>query len=91
MNLGELMLFCALAGWFASPIPFAYTIAMGLAFHGFIVFWEEPRHLGLYGAKYEQYMKCVNRWVPNFQRGLSPLEVDTEFDQKGEQTEPIAS
>jgi protein-S-isoprenylcysteine O-methyltransferase Ste14 len=64
LNIGEVILFLALALWFASPLLFAYAALAALAFHLFIVFWEEPRHLKQFGKEYSDYRAEVNRWMP---------------------------
>lgn len=64
MNVGELLIFAALACWFGSPFLLGYTILAGLAFHGFIVLWEEPRHLTLFREEYSKYKTRVRRWLP---------------------------
>ncbi|HYX27120.1 MAG TPA: methyltransferase [Pyrinomonadaceae bacterium] len=64
MNTGELMVFLALCGWFDSPVLLAYSLAAALAFHLFIVFWEEPRHLRRFGERYVEYRRNVGRWWP---------------------------
>lgn len=64
MNLGEVMLFFALAGWFASLALLAYALVAWLAFHLFIVYWEEPRQLERFGEEHERYKARVQTWIP---------------------------
>ncbi len=64
MNLGELIFLLALTGWFASPLLFMYCVTAALAFHVFVLVWEEPRLLGRFGEEYIQYRASVNRWLP---------------------------
>ena len=64
MNIGELMVFLALGGWFGSPLLLGYTVVAALAFHSFIVVWEEPQLLGRFGKAHIQYRASVNRWLP---------------------------
>jgi protein-S-isoprenylcysteine O-methyltransferase Ste14 len=64
MNLGEVMLLIALAGWFASPSLLAYALLAWLAMHVFIVRWEEPRLRARFGEAYEAYRRSVGRWLP---------------------------
>lgn len=66
LNIGEVMLFLAIASWFASPLLLAYAALAALAFHCFIVKWEEPQHLKRFGEKYLEYRAKVNRWLPRF-------------------------
>ena len=64
MNIGELMLLLALAGWFASPLLFTYCVIAALAFHVFVLVWEEPEHRRQFGPTYVRYASSVNRWLP---------------------------
>ncbi len=64
LNLGELLVFLALAAWFGSIGLLAYAGLAGLAFHAFIVLWEEPRHATLFGEAYTHYRRSVHRWLP---------------------------
>jgi protein-S-isoprenylcysteine O-methyltransferase Ste14 len=64
INAGELMVFIALSGWFASPLLLTYALTAALVFHGFIVFWEERWLLDRFGSEYVQYRLTVNRWIP---------------------------
>jgi len=64
LNTGEVMLLLALAGWFASPAVFAYSLLAWLAFHLFIIRWEEPRLEERFGDRYSTYRATVGRWIP---------------------------
>jgi protein-S-isoprenylcysteine O-methyltransferase Ste14 len=64
MNTGELLLLAALAGWYGSPGLLAYTLMAALAFHGFIVLWEEPRLVRRFGSDYLRYRTTTRRWLP---------------------------
>lgn len=64
MNIGEVILFLALALWFASPLLTAYALLAAISFHLFIVIWEEPQHLRRFGKEYSVYETKVNRWIP---------------------------
>lgn len=68
MNIGEVMVMLALAGWFASWMLLVYAVLAWLAFHIFIVTFEEPGHFQEFGGDYEEYTRFVNRWIPKFQR-----------------------
>jgi len=50
--------------WFSSPILLLYTSAVGIAFHAFIRFYEEPKLLQLFGGQYTAYCEEVPRWWP---------------------------
>src|SRR4051812_20592427 len=47
---------------FGSPRLFAYGLALWLAFHLFVHFYEEPRLRATYGDSYEQFRRGVPRW-----------------------------
>ena len=46
-----------------------YGLAVWLAMHLFVVFYEEPTLLGKFGAEYEEYCRNVRRWWPRVGRG----------------------
>lgn len=41
-----------------------YGVAVWLAMHLFVVFYEEPTLRGKFGAEYEEYRRNVRRWLP---------------------------
>ncbi len=49
---------------FESADLIAYATAVWLAFHVFVVFFEEPRLARAFGADYEAYRQNVPRWIP---------------------------
>jgi len=49
---------------FASPALVAYAAALALAFHAFVVLYEEPTLRRQFGAEYEDYCRRVPRWWP---------------------------
>ena len=56
-----------LAGWmvlFGSPELIAYGLCVGIAFHLFVVLYEERRLGQLFGAEYHDYCARVGRWLP---------------------------
>jgi protein-S-isoprenylcysteine O-methyltransferase Ste14 len=55
--LGQMLLF---ASW---PL-LIYAVVIALAFHLFVVFYEEPTLARTYGAEYERYRASVPRWIP---------------------------
>ncbi len=59
--LGQVLLF---ASW---PL-LIYAAVIGLAFHLFVVFYEEPTLARTYGEEYEQYRSAVPRWIPRVNR-----------------------
>ena len=68
MNLGEVLLFLALSGWFGSPALLFYAGTAWAAFHLFVVCWEEPKLLQAFGHGYASYRSAVSRWLPSFWR-----------------------
>jgi protein-S-isoprenylcysteine O-methyltransferase Ste14 len=57
MLLGQALLF-------ASPAVLAYAAAVALAFHIFVVVYEEPTLRATFGAEYDAYCQRVARWLP---------------------------
>jgi protein-S-isoprenylcysteine O-methyltransferase Ste14 len=49
---------------FGSKEVLGYAALVGLAFHAFVVLYEEPRLRRRYGSEYSSYCAAVNRWVP---------------------------
>jgi protein-S-isoprenylcysteine O-methyltransferase Ste14 len=45
-----------------------YTCCVGVSFHLFVVFSEEPRLARQFGVEYRDYCAKVSRWVPQFRR-----------------------
>jgi protein-S-isoprenylcysteine O-methyltransferase Ste14 len=50
----------------------AYALAVGIAFHLFVVLYEEPTLRRLYGRAYEEYCNEVPRWFPLLRRPRAP-------------------
>jgi protein-S-isoprenylcysteine O-methyltransferase Ste14 len=64
MYVGVLL---AILGWtlhFASPVLLLYAAVVALAFHGFVVAYEEPTLRRVFGADYRDYAARVPRWIP---------------------------
>lgn len=59
INLGHFL-------WFGYWNLLTYTVIVFLAFHTFVILYEEPTLKGKFGAAYEDYMKRVPRWIPRF-------------------------
>jgi len=47
-----------------SRVLLLYTISVALAFHLFVIFYEEPALRRSFGAEYEAYCRRVPRWIP---------------------------
>ncbi|MBI3061806.1 MAG: isoprenylcysteine carboxylmethyltransferase family protein [Deltaproteobacteria bacterium] len=68
MYVGVLTL---LIGWtvmFQATTLLIYTFCVGIAFHLFVVFYEERRLRQQFGAEYHDYCGYVGRWLPRFRR-----------------------
>ena len=64
INIGELLLLFSIALWFHSVFLYSYVLSGAIAFHLFIVYYEEPKLRRRFGEKYEKYLTDVNRWIP---------------------------
>ena len=52
--------------WFGFWGLLIYALLVALAFHAFVIFYEEPTLRRNFGAAYEDYYKRVPRWIPKF-------------------------
>ena len=41
-----------------------YALAVAIAFHLFVILYEEPTLRGTFGADYDDYCRSVPRWIP---------------------------
>jgi protein-S-isoprenylcysteine O-methyltransferase Ste14 len=57
--LGEAILF-------GSAALGVYLAVLALAWHLFVVFWEEPSLARTFGDEYRTYLASVPRWLPRF-------------------------
>jgi len=64
MYLGVLCVAGAWSAIFASSWLLVYAAGLALAFHLFVVLYEEPRLRALFGAEYDAYLRMVPRWLP---------------------------
>lgn len=49
---------------FGSPAVLVYALAVAIAFHVFIVSYEEPTLRQTFGAEFDDYCRRVPRWIP---------------------------
>jgi protein-S-isoprenylcysteine O-methyltransferase Ste14 len=49
-----------------------YALCIGLCFHLFVVFYEEPHLREAFGGSYEDYRARVVRWLPGIGRLMRP-------------------
>ncbi len=54
---------------FASAAVLAHAAIMALAFHLFVVLYEEPHLRRKFGTEYEEYQRRVPRWLPRLRGG----------------------
>lgn len=52
--------------WFGYWNLLIYAIVVFIAFHTFVMYYEEPTLKRNFGAAYEEYLKKVPRWIPRF-------------------------
>jgi protein-S-isoprenylcysteine O-methyltransferase Ste14 len=50
----------------ASPAVLVYAALIALAFHAFVLLYEEPTLRRTYGADYDAYCRRVPRWIPRW-------------------------
>jgi protein-S-isoprenylcysteine O-methyltransferase Ste14 len=67
MYLGVLFVILAWAMLFADGWLLLYAMAVFVAVHVFVVFYEEPHLQSLFGSEYEAYRQAVGRWFPGIQ------------------------
>lgn len=53
---------------FASWGVALYGLVIAVAFHTFVLLYEEPTLLGVYGEQYAAYCAATPRWIPRFRR-----------------------
>jgi len=66
-NPGYLSVIALVVGqalWFGSFVLLGYAALIALAFHSFVVLYEEPTLRRRFGAEYEDYCRRVPRWLP---------------------------
>lgn len=57
LNIGQALLF-------SSSALLGYAALTWIAFHTFVLLYEEPTLSARYGAEYDAYLKAVPRWMP---------------------------
>ena len=57
LNIGQALLF-------SSPTMLGYAALIWIAFHTFVLLYEEPTLSARYGAEYDTYLEGVPRWMP---------------------------
>jgi len=69
MYVGGVLILLGEALLFASIVLLLYLCIIWLAFHLFIILYEEPHLRKVFGTEYEKYCRDVRRWVPR-SRGI---------------------
>jgi protein-S-isoprenylcysteine O-methyltransferase Ste14 len=64
MYLGVLTIILGWVVLYKAPRLVIYALCVGLSFHCFIVFYEEPHLQRMFGSSYEEYRARVGRWFP---------------------------
>lgn len=59
-----------------------YAALLALAFHVFVVLYEEPTLRRTYGAEYDAYCRHVPRWIPRLHPGAPQQVAATGADTK---------
>jgi protein-S-isoprenylcysteine O-methyltransferase Ste14 len=65
MYLGGVLILLGESLLFASILLLLYLCFIWMAFHLFIVLYEEPHLRKVFGTGYEEYCRNVRRWVPD--------------------------
>jgi protein-S-isoprenylcysteine O-methyltransferase Ste14 len=64
MYIGLLTSIIGIAIAYASPWVLAYAVLVAIAFHFFVLGYEEPTLEERFGHSYEEYRRTVPRWIP---------------------------
>lgn len=72
MYLGVLTTIIGWALLFKALNLLLYALCVGLCFHLFVVFYEEPHLRAVFGSSYEDYCARVSRWLFGFGRLREP-------------------
>jgi protein-S-isoprenylcysteine O-methyltransferase Ste14 len=66
MYVGVLAIIIGHFLWFGYWNLLIYATIVFVAFHAFVMYYEEPTLKRKFGASYEEYIKSVPRWIPRF-------------------------
>jgi len=58
--------------WWGNVGVFEYGCFIWLAFHLFVLLYEEPTLRGSYGGEYEAFCANVRRWIPRLRPWIAP-------------------
>lgn len=65
MYIAVIFLVLGQAIYFSNPATCIYAAFLAIAFHLFVILYEEPTLRRTHGAQYERYCTQVNRWLPS--------------------------
>ena len=68
MYMAAVLILLSEAIFFESIYLLIYLFIVGLVFHLFVVFYEEPKLKAVFGKSYSDYCKSVPRWTFTFKR-----------------------
>ena len=68
MYVGVLLMLFGHFLWFGYWSLLAYTVFFFIAFHLFVIGYEEPNLRKRFGATYDDYLQKVPRWIPRYTR-----------------------
>jgi len=63
MYFGVLLVIFGQALWYASVATLYYGLAVAIAFHLFVISYEEPALTRQFGESYREYCRRVPRWI----------------------------
>jgi protein-S-isoprenylcysteine O-methyltransferase Ste14 len=66
MYIGGLLVLVGHGLWFQAPALLPYVALVFVAFHLFVVFYEEPAMRRRFGDEYRVYSLAVPRWIPRW-------------------------
>jgi protein-S-isoprenylcysteine O-methyltransferase Ste14 len=78
MYVGVFLVLLGEACLLQSPVLIVYSLLVFLAFHLFVVVYEEPRLRIRFGDSYTRYLQGVPRWLPRRQGTVPPI---SDLDQ----------
>jgi len=68
MYVGVLLMLIAHFLWFGFVALLVYLVFFFLAFHIFVLRYEEPTLKKMFGKAYEAYIRRVPRWIPKLKK-----------------------
>ena len=66
MYIGVALAIAGQAALFRSLHLVEYAAVMLMVAHVFVILYEEPTLQRTFGESYEEYLRTVPRWIPNF-------------------------